>query len=118
MKIIPRSDADEQRQDAIQASQRNNEELFAKERAFVKQLLEFATAYNINLNEISDINITTLKDAAKEAGATHNDILAMSTALQTLSFDIAACSDSTWKETWASFKGRIPEYLRENGVNI
>lgn len=114
MKIIPRAQADEDRKNAIEASERQTSELFDRERAFVRQLLEFANAYGIDLMQIPDINITSLKEAAINAGATESELLNMATTLQTMSFDIAACSDTTWKDTWAAFKSRIPAYIAEN----
>jgi len=113
MKIIPRAQADENRKNAIEAAERQTVELFDRERAFVRQLAEYAKAYGIDLTQISDINISTLKEAATNAGATEAEILNMATTLQTMSFDIAACSDANWKDTWAAFKARIPAYLEE-----
>ena len=113
MKITPRAKADENRQAAIEASERNTAELFDRERIFVRQLAEYAKAYGIDLRQIADINIASLTEAAVNAGATEAEINRMATTLQMMSFDIAACSDANWKDTWAAFKARIPAYLDE-----
>ncbi len=87
------------------------EALLAKERAFAAALLQAAVALSVDLLTLSEINITTLKAAAVEAGATEEAIGKVSTELMALCFDIQAESGKTWAETWQGLKSRLPEHF-------
>lgn len=87
-------------------------ELRQRELAFVTQLLAFAAELHLAVESL-DITVAGLTAAAQSAGATDTRILQMQTSLLSLSFDIAACSDHGWKQTWGDFKKRIPDYVQE-----
>lgn len=89
------------------------EELVAKERAFAEKLAQLATAFQVDLSTLTDINIGSLLTAAQAAGVGETDIANASAILLALGKDVEAESGLNWSETWAGLKSRLPGYLQE-----
>ena len=90
-----------------------SELLVAKEQAFADKLKQLATAFQIDLLSLSDINIGTMLQAAQQAGATESEIANASAMLLALAKDVEAESGMVWADTWAGLKSRLPGYLQE-----
>jgi len=88
------------------------EALVAKEQAFASKLAQLATAFQIDLMELSDINIGTMLQAAQQAGATETEIANASAILLALAKDVEAESGMVWADTWLALKSRLPGYLQ------
>ena len=89
------------------------EALHEKEKAFTAKLIEYATTFNVNLMTLPSINIGSVLQAAKIAGASDTDIANASAILLALAKDVEAESDQTWTRTWLGLKARLPGYLVE-----
>lgn len=89
------------------------ESLVAKEMAFAAKLAQLATAFQIDLLSLSDINIGTMLQAAQQAGATETEIASASAILLALAKDVEAESGMVWADTWLALKSRLPGYLQE-----
>ena len=89
------------------------EALVAKERVFAQKLLQLATAFQIDLLALPDINIGSLLTAAQQAGATETEIANASAILLALAKDVEAESGMVWADTWLALKSRLPGYLQE-----
>ena len=89
------------------------EALVAKERAFAAKLAQLATAFQIDLLALPDINIGTMLQAAQQAGATETEIANASAILLALAKDVEAESGMVWADTWLALKSRLPGYLQE-----
>lgn len=87
--------------------------LAAKELAFVTELVKYSNEFAIDVFNLPEININTLKTAAIAAGATQQQLTTMSANLMALTFDIMAETDKPWSVAWAALKERIPSYLVE-----
>ena len=88
------------------------EALVAKERAFALKLLQLATAFQIDLLSLPDINIGMMLQAAQQAGATETEIANASAILLALAKDVEAESGMVWADTWLTLKSRLPGYLQ------
>ena len=88
------------------------EALVAKEQAFAAKLAQLATAFQIDLMELSDINIGTMLQAAQQAGATETEIANASAILLALFNDVVVESCGTSADAWAGLKSRLPGYLQ------
>ena len=88
------------------------EALAAKEQAFADKLNQLATAFQINLLALPDINIGSLLTAAQQAGATETEIANASAILLALAKDVEAESGQNWADTWLALKSRLPGYLQ------
>ena len=88
------------------------EALVAKERAFASKLAQLATAFQIDLTTLPDINIGSLLTAAQQAGATETEIANASAILLALAKDVEAESGMVWADTWLALKSRLPGYLQ------
>ena len=71
------------------------EALVAKEQAFAAKLAQLATAFQIDLLSLSDINIGTMLQAAQQAGATETEIANASAILLALFNDVVVESCGT-----------------------
>ena len=89
------------------------EALVAKEQAFADKLAQLATAFQIDLLSLSDINIGTMLQAAQAAGATETEIANASAILLALAKDVEAESGMVWADTWLALKSRLPGYLQQ-----
>jgi hypothetical protein len=89
------------------------EALVAKERAFADKLAQLATAFQIDLLALPDINIGSLLTAAQAAGASETDIANASAILMALFNDVVVEAGGTSAGTWAGLKSRLPGYLQE-----
>jgi len=89
------------------------EALVAKEQAFADKLKQLATAFQIDLLALPDINIGTMLQAAQQAGATETEIANASAILLALAKDVEAESGMVWADTWLALKSRLPGYLQE-----
>ena len=89
------------------------EALVAKEQAFAAKLAQLATAFQIDLTTLPDINIGTMLQAAQQAGATESEIANASAILLALAKDVEAESGMVWADTWLALKSRLPGYLQE-----
>ena len=87
--------------------------LYAKERAFVAALLQYATAFQIDIAALDPINITTMLTAAHVAGVQEADIAAATAILLALTRDIEAEADATWAKCWDGLKERFLGYVGE-----
>jgi len=85
----------------------------AKEQAFADKLKQLATAFQIDLTTLPDINIGSLLTAAQQAGATETEIANASAILLALAKDVEAESGMVWADTWLALKSRLPGYLQE-----
>ena len=88
------------------------EVLVAKEQAFASKLAQLATAFQIDLLSLPDINIGTMLQAAQQAGATETEIANASAILLALAKDVEAESGLVWADTWLALKSRLPGYLQ------
>ena len=88
------------------------EALVAKEQAFALKLAQLATAFQIDLLSLPDINIGTMLQAAQQAGASESEIANASAILLALAKDVEAESGMVWADTWAAMKSRLPGYLQ------
>ena len=88
------------------------EALVAKEQAFALKLAQLATAFQIDLTTLPDINIGTMLQAAQQAGATESEIASASAILLALAKDVEAESGMVWADTWLALKSRLPGYLQ------
>lgn len=86
--------------------------LVAKERAFALKLLEFEAAFMVDLAALPDINISTMLQAAQQAGATETEIANASAILMALFNDVVVESCGTSADAWAGLKSRLPGYLQ------
>jgi hypothetical protein len=89
------------------------EALVAKEQAFALKLAQLATAFQIDLASLSDINIGTMLQAAQQAGASESEIANASAILLALAKDVEAESGLNWADTWLALKSRLPGYLQQ-----
>jgi hypothetical protein len=89
------------------------EALVAKEQAFAAKLAQLATAFQIDLLSLPDINIGTMLQAAQQAGASESEIANASAILLALAKDVEAESGMVWADTWLALKSRLPGYLQE-----
>ena len=89
------------------------EALYEKERIFAAKLAQLATAFQIDLLALPDINIGSLLTAAQTAGATESEIANASAILMTLFNDVVVESCGTSADAWAGLKSRLPGYLQE-----
>lgn len=115
MKLILKSQADQMRREKLEIAAKNAElpeVLIAKEQAFAAKLAQLATAFQIDLSTLTDINIGSLLTAAQAAGATESDIANASAILLALAKDVEAESGLNWADTWAGLKNRLPGYLQ------
>ena len=88
------------------------EALVAKEQAFADKLAQLATAFQIDLTTLPDINIGTMLQAAQQAGATETEIANASAILMALFNDVVVESGGTSADAWAGLKSRLPGYLQ------
>ena len=88
------------------------EALVAKEQAFAAKLAQLATAFQIDLLSLSDINIGTMLQAAQQAGATETEIANASAILMALFNDVVVEAGGTSADAWAGLKSRLPVYLQ------
>ena len=88
------------------------EALVAKEQAFADKLKQLATAFQIDLLSLSDINIGSLLTAAQQAGATETEIASASAILMALFNDVVVEDGGTSANAWAGLKSRLPGYLQ------
>ena len=88
------------------------EALVAKEQAFAAKLAQLATAFQIDLTALPDINIGTMLQAAQQAGASESEIANASAILLALAKDVEAESGMVWADTWLALKSRLPGYLQ------
>jgi len=88
------------------------EALVAKEQAFASKLAQLATAFQIDLLALPDINIGTMLQSAQQAGATETEIASASAILLALAKDVEAESGMVWADTWLALKSRLPGYLQ------
>ena len=88
------------------------EALVAKEQAFASKLAQLATAFQIDLAALPDINIGTMLQAAQQAGATESEIASASATLLALAKDVESESGMVWADTWLALKSRLPGYLQ------
>jgi hypothetical protein len=88
------------------------EALVAKEQAFALKLAQLATAFQIDLLALPDINIGMMLQAAQQAGATETEIANASAILMALAKDVEAESGLNWADTWTGLKSRLPGYLQ------
>ena len=88
------------------------EALITKEQAFAAKLAQLATAFQIDLLALPDINIGTMLQAAQQAGATETEIANASAILMTLFNDVVVESGGTSADAWAGLKSRLPGYLQ------
>ena len=88
------------------------EALVVKEQAFALKLAQLATAFQIDLTTLPDINIGTMLQAAQQAGATESEIANASAILLALAKDVEAERGMVWADTWAAMKSRLPGYLQ------
>lgn len=93
--------------------QEPGEALYEKERAFADKLKQLATAFQIDLLSLPDINIGTMLQAAQQAGATETEIANASAILMALFNDVVVESCGTSADAWAGLKYRLPGYLQE-----
>jgi len=89
------------------------EALVAKEQAFALKLAQLATAFQIDLLSLSDINIGTMLQAAQQAGASETEIANASAILMALFNDVVVESCGTSADAWAGLKYRLPGYLQQ-----
>ena len=89
------------------------EALITKEQAFAAKLAQLATAFQIDLLALPDINIGTMLQAAQQAGATETEIANASAILMALFNDVVVESCGTSADAWAGLKSRLPGYLQE-----
>jgi hypothetical protein len=89
------------------------EALVVKEQAFALKLAQLATAFQIDLLALPDINIGSLLTAAQAAGATETEIANASAILMALFNDVVVESCGTSADAWAGLKSRLPGYLQE-----
>ena len=89
------------------------EALVAKEQAFALKLAQLATAFQIDLTTLPDINIGTMLQAAQQAGASETEIANASAILMALFNDVVVESCGTSADAWAGLKSRLPGYLQE-----
>lgn len=89
------------------------EALITKEQAFAAKLAQLATAFQIDLLALPDINIGTMLQAAQQAGATETEIANASAILMTLFNDVVVESGGTSADAWAGLKYRLPGYLQQ-----
>ena len=90
-----------------------SELLVAKEQAFALKLLQLATAFQIDLLALPDINIGTMLTAAQQTGATETEIANASAILMALFNDVAVESGGTSGKAWEGMKERLPGYFAE-----
>ena len=90
-----------------------SELLVAKEQAFALKLLQLATAFQIDLLALPDINIGAMLTAAQQAGVSPADIADATAMLLAAKADIEAEANMTWAECWRGLKERLPGYLGE-----
>ena len=88
------------------------EALVAKEQAFAAKLAQLATAFQIDLTTLPDINIGTMLQAAQQAGTTETEIANASAILMALFNDVVVESGGTSADAWAGLKSRLPGYLQ------
>ena len=86
--------------------------LVAKEQAFADKLKQLATAFQIDLTTLPDINIGTMLQAAQQAGASETEIANASAILLALFNDVVVESCGTSADAWAGLKSRLPGYLQ------
>jgi len=89
-----------------------SELLVAKEQAFADKLKQLATAFQIDLATLPDINIGTMLTAAQQAGATESEIANASAILMTLFNDVVVEAGGTSADAWAGLKSRLIQYLQ------
>lgn len=87
--------------------------LAAKERAFAALLLHYASAFQIDLAALPNINITAMLAAAQQAGATPEAIADASAILMALFNDVVVESGGTPGKAWERMKERLPGYFQE-----
>ena len=80
-------------------------------KAFADKLKEYATAFGIDIMSMPEINISSMLQAAQEAGATESQIIGATTILLALTRDIEAESGQVWADCWAGLKSRLLNYL-------
>ena len=90
-----------------------SELLVAKEQAFAAMLAHYATAFQIDLAALPDINIGAMLTAAQQAGVQPADIADATAMLLAAKADIEAEAAMTWAECWRGLKERLPGYLGE-----
>ena len=88
------------------------EAIVAKEQAFADKLKQLATAFQIDLLSLPDINIGTMLQAAQQAGATESEIASASAILMALFNDVVVEDGGTSADAWAGLKSRLPGYLQ------
>ena len=88
-------------------------ELIAKEQAFAAKLAQLATAFQIDLLALPDINIGTMLQAAQQAGASETEIANASAILMALFNDVVVENGGTSADAWAGLKSRLPGHLQE-----
>ena len=88
------------------------EALITKEQAFAAKLAQLATAFQIDLLALPDINIGTMLQAAQQAGATETEIANASAILMALFNDVVVESGGTSADAWAGLKSRLLGYLQ------
>lgn len=94
-----------------------SEALAAKERTFAGMLLQYATAFSVDLTALPDINISAMLQAAQAAGATAAEIAEATAMLLAAKADIEAEAGGSWAECWQGLKERLPGYLQELAQN-
>ena len=90
-----------------------SELLVAKEQAFALKLLQLATAFQIDLLALPDINIGAMLTAAQQAGVSPEAIADASAILMALFNDVVVESGGTPGKAWEGLKERLPGYLGE-----
>ena len=89
------------------------EALITKEQAFAAKLAQLATAFQIDLLALPDINIGAMLAAAQQAGVSPADIADASAILMALFNDVVVESGGTPGKAWEGLKERLPGYLAE-----
>ena len=93
------------------------EVLVAKEQAFALKLLQLATAFQIDLLALPDINVSAMLTAAQQAGVQPADIADASAILMALFNDVVVESGGTSGKAWEGMKERLPRYIIELAQN-
>jgi hypothetical protein len=100
---------EQKKEPVIEVTQR----LAEKEKAYIAELMEQASSFEIDLLNLPDMDINSLKQAAKDAGATDKEVSSMTSSLMVLAFDIMSETDQPWSVTWRGLKSRMVDYMRE-----
>jgi len=100
---------EQKKEPVIEVTQR----LAEKEKAYMAELMAQASSLKVDLLELPDVDINSLKQAAKDAGATDEEIATMASSLMVLAFDIVSETDQPWSVAWRGLKSRMVGYMRE-----